>query len=562
MEKGQILGIRGISLFFLSLAFFVFNQAYATNTEDPFPPTLPPQPNYSVNLGTACTDNEINPPNNPPPTAGDGLCNSWETSSGLKISFGGQTYKYNCVGFGGTDPVCPSPTRKDIYVEYDWFNGHQPNAQALTNVISAFNKMGITLHLESGSDSTFHRMNVDVTNPPQQPMAGNQTPPNTGSEFNDIKRYFFGTPGDRVNANYLTAKRQAFHYAVFGHFIENNNTLSGRAEMPGNDMFIAMSSFGSSPTINQTAGTLMHELGHNLGLDHGGPSPITGSNIDCKPNYVSVMSSSRMTPDLLNSIGLGYAWTLNYSNTQSNLNEGSLIEGQNLGLQGKPIIHGNNLGTTMGVMASPDGIDWDNSGLPPLGTQIMDANKIPSIGCINSGDAIYTAPDDWNNLNFKFRVGSGLSASWGDGVQVGKYKDIFQKNQVKSKEAEIKIPEKFNIYRDKEFKGVKGTISITKSPRAQLAADIPAGQVTCEQSHEFIYVNRTKDSTGTPLCIKTIHFGKFLELFKEFIFFDNYICDINFSIGEYGLDASIIDNYKNSKTGQPLNCSEYVKQYQ
>jgi hypothetical protein len=37
--------------------------------------------------------------------------------------------------------------------------------------------------------------------------------------------------------------------------------------------------------INYQAGTLMHELGHNLGLRHGG-----GDDINRKPNYVSVMN--------------------------------------------------------------------------------------------------------------------------------------------------------------------------------------------------------------------------------------------------------------------------------
>ena len=557
MEKGQTIRISGISILLISLALFVFNQAYATASEDNFPPILPPQPNYSVNLGSTCTDNE----NNPPPTGGDGLCNSnpiWEYPSGLRITYGGYTYKYLCAPYGGTDPVCPSTTKKDIYVEYDWFNGHQPNAQALENVRLAFNKMNINLHLEQGGDYTFHRMNVDTRNPPLQPMQGNQTPPNPGSEFNDIKRYFFGTPADRVNANYLTAKRQAFHYALFGHFIEEDNTLSGRAEMPGNDMFITLASIGSSPTIDQTAGTFMHELGHNLGLDHGGPLGMgTDITMDCKPNYASVMSSSRMTPNLMTS-----GWELNYSSSASNLNEGSISEGQSLGLVGKTTVHGNDAGTTMVSPVTQAGINWDNDQTFPE-TYPMDANYISAIGCnVNTPGQTYNSYDDWNNLNLKFRVGSGSSASWGDGVAVGKYPNVFQKNQVDSKQAELKVPKKFNIYRDKEFKDIKGTILITKSPRTQLANGIPPGQVICEQSHEFIYANLTKDSTGTPLCIKTIHFGRFLEVFKKLIFFDQYICDINSSIGEHGVNASIIDSYINSKTGKPLNCSEYLKQFQ
>jgi len=555
LGKGQILGTCGISLFLLSLTFFVFNQAYATTSEDPFPPTLPPQPNYSVNLGTTCTDNEINPPNNPAPTTGDGLCNSWETPSGLRISYGGKTYKYLCQGYGGTDPICPSTIKKDIYIEYDWFNGHQPDAQAISKVVQAFNTMNINLHVEQGADTTFHRMNVLVNT---TALTGSQTPPNPGSEFNDIKRYFFGTPADRIDASYLTSKRQAFHYALFGHFIEEDQNLSGMAEMPGNDMFIAMPSFGSSPTTNQTAGTFMHELGHNLGLDHGGPQPLADSGMDCKPNYISVMSSSRMTPDLM-----GTGWELNYSGVANTLIEGTVTEGQTLDLVGKTIIHGNDGGTTMVSPATSLGINWDNIQPFPASPYPMDTNFIDAIDCNNNSPGeSYQSHNDWNNLNFKFRVGSGSSASWGDGVAVGKYKDIFQKNQDKSKEAELTVPKKFDIYRDKEFKGIKGTISITKSPRAQLDADIPPGQVICEQSHEFIYVNRTQDSTGTPLCITTNHFGEFIEQFKEFVFFDQYICDINFSIGEHSVDASIIDSYINSKTGQPLNCSEYVKQYQ
>ena len=48
----------------------------------------------------------------------------------------------------------------------------------------------------------------------------------------------------------------------------------------------------------------MHELGHTLGLGHGGPAydtpspPFGGTNynMNCKPNYFSVMSYSRQVP--------------------------------------------------------------------------------------------------------------------------------------------------------------------------------------------------------------------------------------------------------------------------
>jgi uncharacterized repeat protein (TIGR01451 family) len=56
------------------------------------------------------------------------------------------------------------------------------------------------------------------------------------------------------------------------------STIGGEGEIGGNDFV----------EFNHDPGTIMHELGHNLNLDHGGrPNP---NNDNCKPNYVSVMN--------------------------------------------------------------------------------------------------------------------------------------------------------------------------------------------------------------------------------------------------------------------------------
>jgi hypothetical protein len=114
----------------------------------------------------------------------------------------------------------------------------------------------------------------------------------------------------------------AYHYAVFAHYntCETDGTASnqcgscpansktnqppgfattGVSEVPGNDFIVSLGYYwecGSPPTDAMNAGTFMHELGHNLGLHHGGSTdPAFGGNatdgdLTQKPNYSSIMN--------------------------------------------------------------------------------------------------------------------------------------------------------------------------------------------------------------------------------------------------------------------------------
>ena len=55
-------------------------------------------------------------------------------------------------------------------------------------------------------------------------------------------------------------------------------------------------------STDQQEGTFMHELGHNLNLGHGG-----SDHINCKPNYLSVMSYTRQFSSLIGDRPLDYS---------------------------------------------------------------------------------------------------------------------------------------------------------------------------------------------------------------------------------------------------------------
>src|SRR5207249_8343742 len=109
----------------------------------------------------------------------------------------------------------------------------------------------------------------------------------------------------------------------------------------GNDFIVSLGSWGvvnilgvnhNVGTTDQQAGTLMHELGHNLGLRHGGVD-----NINCKPNYQSVMNYTLQFSNTITGRPLDYSRQLlgvlitTPSGVVTGLNEASLDETKGVG---------------------------------------------------------------------------------------------------------------------------------------------------------------------------------------------------------------------------------------
>jgi hypothetical protein len=158
------------------------------------------------------------------------------------------------------------------------------------------------------------------------------------------------------------------------------------------------------------AGTLMHELGHNLGLRHGG-----FEDVNCKPNYLSVMNYTLQVPYIDPTRPLDYSRQELLGLDELFLDEfvgvGPWIDPP--GLSGRYVIYG--VGGVATVESAEGFVDWNGDGVIDSGVA-ADVNYIserpdgaPLPGCGPSpedfpehGDFL-AGSNDWLNLQFDFR---------------------------------------------------------------------------------------------------------------------------------------------------------------
>jgi hypothetical protein len=389
----------------------------------------------------------------------DGICDDWETATGLTIPLGMATYQYDDSGLcprlidDRTNPyvddtnnprTCPSPTKKDVFVEIDYMINHRPSNAALLSVVNAFKSApttqiagvtpGINLHILLDEQLPFHDVTI-----PMDAAVGSTGAPHGG--FLQLKQNYFGTtlehtataqiPQEYLN-DLLDAKAQVFHYSMWIHSLSATPKSSGYGEVWGNDSIVSLGAFADGEgTVDQQAATFMHELGHNLKLNHGGSGTAATGYQNCKSNYLSLMN---------------YAF-------QFKQGEGGYVVNRPIDFSRKNqlVLVESNLSELVGINASnPTGLTTvygPQSGLPTLGilTKILsttnnpinwnrdadttdtgisvDVNDFDILGC-NDDDVptIVESPykehgnligyNDWTGMDLKFRS----SASYADGT--------------------------------------------------------------------------------------------------------------------------------------------------
>ena len=245
----------------------------------------------------------------------DGIPNDWETY-GVTIDDAGNP----SVGRTGNgvfidlNAMGADPLHKDIFVHADWMEFLKPSSLAIDHVIDAFaiapvinpdGKPGIHLHVDLGPNS---KMRTGATWGTYSQAHDSPFKPVLGSFFlGDENGLYLWADFDRYKSlespdgrSFVKARRQrVFHYALFADYfgtITNQHTGLARPahlfQHDGVDFIVAGHSLFQIKqplyAVIAEAATFMHELGHNLGLAHGGNE----NTPNFKPNYVSVMNYS------------------------------------------------------------------------------------------------------------------------------------------------------------------------------------------------------------------------------------------------------------------------------
>ena len=377
-------------------------------------------------------------------TDGDGLLDCWEKPSPTGAGANGQP----CIDFDGDGTcdlalcvdsgdgkgvVCANPYRKDVFVEIDWLDGHGPLQTAITRVINRFDAAPVTNPVNPATGTSvpgirLHVLMDEALKDGPGATAGviSHIDPNTSShrllafepytavatggvlDFDQLKKNNFGTATQRGNPKALNAKRQAFRYMIFAHLLVGLGGTSGAAEVHGNDGVVTLGAGASGVgSEDQQAGTFFHELGHLLGLRHGG-----ADKVNCKPNYLSIMNYTRQFPGSPISTTQWQATALNFSTSKlPDLNKSSLIEKDGVipgGIAGDVTVQGQT--ATAGIARSTAGeIDWDrDGGTDRKAVAVSGLNEIGDGACPSDGTGVLrtllAGHNDWANLKYDVRA--------------------------------------------------------------------------------------------------------------------------------------------------------------
>ena len=159
-------------------------------------------------------------------------------------------------------------------------NEYRPSKKALRDLIDLFKDKGINLHIDAGE-----WFNTFTTNPAE--MKGGPTVPYRVPYYASEDTISPTLFADR--ADYLGARDGIFRLGIIGDQLLAGDYSSGVSTTPGGSFYVAKQFTMTSD--EQVRNTILHELGHNLGLTHAGTSTVPANHgLSNLPNYLSTMN--------------------------------------------------------------------------------------------------------------------------------------------------------------------------------------------------------------------------------------------------------------------------------
>lgn len=317
---------------------------------------------------------------------GDGLCDDWE-SNGVYVHVKGQVDKFIDLPSMGADPM-----HKDIFLHIDYMandpavvgsHSDKPKLDAMAALQSNFAtapvknpdlKPGINVHIDCGSDCIMNPVTGALWGMASKAAALTETTPmDTVDAAGTVFTNGWTTFDTLSTAFNATGRSIAFHHVIFGHDLWTGNSTSGISRngsdvtTGASDLVVSLGSWNTpGGTSMQQEGTLYHELGHNLGLLHGGRDQFNR-----KPNHLSVMNYNFQTYGMIID---GKNGELDYSEfALPSLSELSLLEVS--GIAADPTVYLPTVGYTIDHFGTLWFCSGDNpSKVPPHLVTTIDAN--------------------------------------------------------------------------------------------------------------------------------------------------------------------------------------------
>jgi hypothetical protein len=327
----------------------------------------------------------------------------------LLLIFSFPVFAADTDGDGLTDDVefqlGSSATHKDIFVYANAMIWNGKNLRPRGNFIKILQSVFSTAPVNNPDGTT--GINLHVQLGPNIRATGNSGVIFSWQQFDAIKN------------QYLPAsKRGTHHYCLFAGAlgdIETGETTSisglsrnGAAFRQGASDFIV--SLGHPGWFNYPsgadfkwtqAGTFLHELGHNLGLMHGGNDHISN-----KPNHLSVMSYAYQTGGIPIDVPNDQLYYLyDYSRFSApNLNENNLNENTAMGgnLFHEGVYYGARWWLTpdfenfLEVFDATSQVDWNNNGAYQSGVRFNLNQRFD-----NKFNTLRGGVNEWNRLYYR-----------------------------------------------------------------------------------------------------------------------------------------------------------------